>query len=220
MKNTLQTLKDTGVVAIARRIPEQHLVPMAQALYEGGVRLLEITFDQAKASSCIHDTTSAICKVRAAMGDRMAIGAGTVLTVAQAKAAVEAGAEFLLSATVDREVIEEGKRLGAIMIPGAMTPTEIENAYRWGADAVKVFPVGILGVRYLKDLSGPLPHIPFLAVGGINEKNMLEYIKAGAFGVGVAGNLMRVDLADSGRLEELTELAQSYTRQMHEVNYD
>ena len=111
------------------------------------------------------ETTRSIAAVAAELGSDLIVGAGTVLTTEQAEAAVKAGAKFLLSAVVDKAVICRAKELGAVMIPGAMTPTEILDAYRWGADIVKVFPAGTMGPDYLKAVRGPLPHIPLMAVG-------------------------------------------------------
>lgn len=209
MQDVIQIIRETGVVAIARRVPAGQIVPMAKALYAGGIRLLEITFDQ-QAEDNIAVTTAAIRSVCAAMGDAMAVGAGTVLTEQQAEAAVAAGASFLLSATVNQAVIQKAKALGVVMIPGAMTPTEIYDAYAYGADIIKVFPAGSLGTTYIKALRGPLPQIPLLAVGSIDVENTAAYIRAGTMGVGVGGKLMKPDFGAANWERELTQLAAGY----------
>lgn len=209
MNHVQSRIIENGIVAIARGIPIEYIVPMANALYAGGVRLLEITFDQSNANHLI-DTPAAIAAVREQMGDSMSIGAGTVLTPQQARVAVAAGAEFLLSAVVNRDVIETAKELEAVMVPGATSPTEIYEALALGADMVKLFPAGTLGVDYLKAVRAPMPHIPIMAVGNIDENNTASFLKAGAVAVGAGGRLMNLTWAKGGQYQKLTNLASAY----------
>jgi len=140
------------------------------------------------------------------MGDKMIIGAGTVLDVDMAKAAVNAGAKFVLSPIVDIDVIKTAKALGVVSIPGAYTATEIYNAYKAGADVVKVFPA--TSPSYIKDMAGPLPQIPLLPTGGISSANIAEYKKAGAFGFGIGSALVDTKkTVTANYLAELTENA-------------
>ncbi len=171
----------------------------------GGVRLLEITLNSPGA-------LGAIRQVAATMGDRLLVGAGTVLTPEEAAAAIGAGARFILSPSLDIATIQETRRFGAVSIPGAFTATEILSAYRNGADIVKVFPASV-GVHYFRDLRGPLPQIPLMPTGGVNLDNIREFQKAGAvaFGIGSA-------LVPSGQettkeaLQQLTAKAAAYVQ--------
>lgn len=205
----LELVKKYRIVTALRGVPSEKAADVAEALYCGGIRLLEITFDQSS-SVKIENTTDAIRKVKARMGDRLSVGAGTVLTVEEAEAAAAAGAEFLLSPNMNETVIRRGKEMGLGMIPGAFTPTEIVDAYTFGADLVKVFPAGNMGASYLKALKSPLSHIPILAMGGVNKENLNQYL-AISEGVGIGANIINLELVQENRFDELTELAKQYT---------
>lgn len=207
--SVLEQVKKHKIITILRGIPHSKAADTAEALYNGGIRLLEITFDQ-QSGTRLRDTAEAISRAKERMGSKMLIGAGTVLTVEEAKAAFDAGAEFLLSPNTDEEVIRYGKELGMGVIPGAFTPSEIQSAHRFGADLVKVFPAGNLGVGYLRAVKAPLSHIPMIAVGGIDGNNMAEFLEA-AEGVGIGANIADKRLIAEGRFSELTELAEGYT---------
>ena len=201
------------ITAIARRIPLDRIADSAAALCAGGIRLLEITFDQANPAN-LTETPAAIRAVRDAVGDRMLIGAGTVLTTEQARAAADAGASFMLAPNTDPEVIRCSNDLGLVTFPGAMTPTEIIAAYNAGADFVKVFPAGTLGIRYIKAMFGPISHVPMTAVGDITLDNMNDFLAAGMKGVGIGSNLVSKKLIASEDYEGLTALAMKYTSQL------
>jgi 2-dehydro-3-deoxyphosphogluconate aldolase/(4S)-4-hydroxy-2-oxoglutarate aldolase len=177
---TLEQILEHKIVAILRGCNPVNIVEISQALYEGGIRLLEITLNSPGA-------LDAIQQVAAQFGDRMVIGAGTVLTVEEVKAAVKAGARFILSPSLDVDVIRLTRDLGAVSVPGAFTATEILAAYRAGANIVKVFPASV-GPAYFRDIRGPLPQIPLMPTGGVNLDNIRDFQKAGAvaFGVGSA----------------------------------
>lgn len=209
-RNILDLVRKYRVISILRGFAPDQVPAVARALYAGGIHLLEITFAQ-HSPTAMADTPRAIRAVREEFGDRLAVGAGTVLTCAQAEAAAEAGATFLLSAVTDPEVIREAKSLGLGMIPGAMTPSEILRAYDSGADLVKVFPADSLGIPYLKAVRAPLSHIPMIAVGGIGAENFSDFLAAGMEGVGVGGRLADPALAKRGDLEEITRRAAQYT---------
>lgn len=171
------------IIAILRGAPPEDVVQIATILYESGIRLLEITMNS-------ENPLQAIEQVANKLGDEMIIGAGTVLDAQTAADAVSAGARFILSPIVKETVITAAKRLGVISIPGAYTATEIYNAYEAGADIIKVFPA--TSPSYIKDLRGPLPHIPLLPTGGITADNIGAYLKAGAIGCGVGSALVNV----------------------------
>lgn len=214
--NSIDRIKKYKIVAIARRVPVSEIIHTAEALYEGGIRLLEITFDQSS-SKCISDTVKSIESVRNALGDKMSIGAGTVVTKEQAQAAHSAGAEFCLAPDVNPSVIEEVKKAGLISIPGAFTPSEILSAWNSGADIVKLFPAGTLGLPYFKAVRGPISHVPLMAVGGISESNFLDYLNAGFCSCGIGSNIVRNDLIEKGQFDSITRLAMEYTSRIKEL---
>jgi len=215
-KETLQKIMDGKIVAIVRGIDSSKIAQLAQALASGGITCIEVTFDQS-APEKVKNTLDGIANIKAALGNRVCVGAGTVMTVEQVNQAAQAGAEYMISPNTDPEVIAETKRLNKISIPGAMTPSEVAYAYKCGADIVKMFPAGILGSDYIKAVKAPLKHIPVTAVGGVNPKNCADFIRAGACGVGVGGNLVSPNLVNEGRFDEITALAQEYTNALAEV---
>lgn len=146
-----------------------------------------------------------------AMGDRMCIGAGTVMNRLQAETAIQSGARYIISPDTNPDVIEKTCSLGALSIPGALTPTEIAYAYRCGADYVKLFPAGTLGLKYIQAVCSPLSHIPMMAVGGIDDKNLNSFLSSGLAGVGIGSNLVNLAMIANGQFEALTRLAQKYT---------
>ncbi len=208
-QSVLEKILAGKIVAIVRGIPSSKIVGLATALEKGGVNCIEVTFDQSSEEKA-KDTLVSIAAIKAALGDRVCVGAGTVMTVEQVNQAVDAGAEYMISPNVDEAVIRETKRLGKVSIPGAMTPTEAAFAHRCGADIVKMFPAGILGTDYIKALKGPLKHIPLTAVGNVNVENCADFIKAGAVGVGVGGSLVSAKLVDEGKFDEITATAKAY----------
>ena len=172
------------IIVIIRRIYGDTLMKLAEALYEGGVHLMEITFDQSN-PDCIKATGDSILALRERFGDGMRFGAGTVLTAEQVIAAKEAGCEYIISPNVSEAVIKTTKAAGLVSIPGAMTPTEILNAHDCGADFVKLFPAAYLGTAYVKDIRAPINHVGLLATGGIREDNFGDFLKAGCIGAGI-----------------------------------
>lgn len=172
---------ENKIIAIIRGANPDDVVSIAEALYEGGIRILEVTMNSANPLSVIEQVTGKL-------GDKMIIGAGTVLDAGMAGNAFHAGARFILSPILDEAVIEAAKRLGIVSIPGAYTATEIYKAHQAGADIVKVFPA--TSPSYLKDLAGPLPQIPLLPTGGITLENIGDFKKAGAAGFGIGSSLV------------------------------
>jgi 2-dehydro-3-deoxyphosphogluconate aldolase/(4S)-4-hydroxy-2-oxoglutarate aldolase len=199
-----------GLIVIVRGIKNEHLIPMAEAMYRGGVRVLEVTY-AADGSIPEEATQEGIRALKAHFGDRMSIGAGTVLSTHQVDLTREAGGEFIISPDVNPEVIAYTKEQGLVSIPGALTPTEAQTAHLAGADFVKLFPVTALGAEYVKAIRAPLSHIRFLAVGGVNENNMRDYLDAGACGIGVATAIVDKDAIARGDYDAITELAKRYT---------
>ena len=214
--NIMDQVYQGRVIAVVRGLTTEYMLRLTQALKEGGIGMVELTFNQ-KAPETWQDTAAAISAVRKEFGDDVAVGTGTVLTLEQFKIAADAGAQYIVSPTTDVEIIRTGKKQGLCMFPGALTPTEILTAYNAGADAVKVFPVGCLGAGYIKAISAPLSHIPLMGNGGVNEKNAAEFIKAGCCCVGAGGNLVNKEWIKAGEWDKITALAKEFEKAVHSV---
>jgi len=205
--STLSQILEHKIIAIIRGANPADVLKIAEALYKGGIRILEITMNSAQPLIVIKELNDKF-------GDRMIIGAGTVLDVESAKKAVAAGAGFILSPIVDAEVIKIAKSLGVVNIPGAYTATEIYYAYKNGADIVKVFPA--TSPSYLKDIAGPLPQIPLLPTGGVTLENIKEFKKAGAVGFGIGSALVNTkEEVTSEYLTKLTAKAQEFVKKVN-----
>jgi 2-dehydro-3-deoxyphosphogluconate aldolase/(4S)-4-hydroxy-2-oxoglutarate aldolase len=203
----MQSLSREKIVAIIRGISAESGDATAKALADGGIVFLEVTLNTDGALDMIS-------RFRADYEGRLRIGAGTVLDLGQAKEAVAAGAEYIISPNLDEEVVHYGVEQGVEVWPGTMTPTEIVRAYKAGASAVKVFPMGSLGINYLKEIRAPLNHIPMVATGGVNLQNINSVLDAGAIAVGLGGNLVDKQLVKDGKFDELRKLAQAYVNEV------
>jgi 2-dehydro-3-deoxyphosphogluconate aldolase/(4S)-4-hydroxy-2-oxoglutarate aldolase len=202
-EETTARIRESGVVAIMRHTEASLAVEAAQALVRGGVDVVEVTLNTAGAAQMIR-------QLRERFGDRMLVGAGTVLSPKGVSDAVEAGAQFIVAPNTDARVIAQCARLSVPAFPGAFTPTEIVSAWEAGADAVKVFPVSSVGPRYIRDLRGPLPHIPLVPTGGVTAQNCAEYIKAGSVAVGAGSDLVEKGVVDRREFEELERRARAF----------
>ena len=198
------------IIAIVRGVEPQKCIDVAKALYDGGIRMMEITFN-AKDSAGDPDTAACIGAIHKEFGADMLVGAGTVLNTRQVELTAENGGSFIISPNVNEAVIRRTNELGMLSMPGALTPTEIEAAHAAGAEFVKVFPVVTMGPAYIKAIRAPLRHIKMLAVGGINEKNLEDYLKAGVLGAGVGGNLANKEWVHAGEFWRITEVARQLT---------
>ncbi|NEW07615.1 bifunctional 4-hydroxy-2-oxoglutarate aldolase/2-dehydro-3-deoxy-phosphogluconate aldolase [Paenibacillus sp. SYP-B3998] len=196
----LKEIEQTRIIAIVRGVKEEHISSVAEALYRGGITVMEVTLNTPGALRMIEELQSTFT-------DRMYIGAGTVLDLDDAKKAVQAGAAFLVTPNMDEEVIRWAKSEDIPIFPGAMTPTEIVKAWKAGATAVKVFPCASLGIAYIKELMGPLDHIPMMAVGGVTEENIKQFLHIGCYGLGIGGSLINLKEIEAGRFEWITEKA-------------
>lgn len=201
----LTNLAKEKIIAIVRGIPKGSGELTAKALEAGRVSFLEVTLNTEGALTMIDE-------LRGKFGGRLRVGAGTVLNLKMAKEAIAAGSEYLISPNLDEEVLTFGLEQGVEVWPGTMTPSEIVRAYNLGATAVKVFPIGSLGVKYIKDLRAPLSHIPMVATGGVNLDNIKEVLGYGATAVGLGGNLVDNGLIQKGDFEQITKLAEAYTK--------
>jgi 2-dehydro-3-deoxyphosphogluconate aldolase/(4S)-4-hydroxy-2-oxoglutarate aldolase len=178
--NSLSQILEHKIVSIIRGADPNDVLKIAEALHEGGIKILEVAFNSPNALSLIKELSLK-------MENKLLIGMGTVLDTATAKQAIEAGAKFIISPSYNDEIIQTTKQLGAVSIPGAYTPTEIVNAFNAGGDIIKVFPASS-NVNYIKEIRAPLPHIPLMPTGGVTLGNIKEFQKAGAvaFGIGSA----------------------------------
>jgi 2-dehydro-3-deoxyphosphogluconate aldolase/(4S)-4-hydroxy-2-oxoglutarate aldolase len=184
------------MVMIIRGVPPDWAVPIGEALLAADVDVMEITLNTPQAL----DMISAL---QAELGEHMAIGAGTVLSAADAQRAFDAGAEFFVSPHLDTETIRFANEHDCMVVPGAFTPTEVFTALRAGADIVKVFPANIVGPQFFKDLQGPYGEIPLLPTGGVTVENAATYIQSGALALGVGAGLLNWQDLD-GQFERVT----------------
>lgn len=212
----LEYVKERKIVAIVRGLSPEYLIRLGHAFEEGGIGLMEVTYNQS-APETWKDTANGIEAVEKEFGDRLLVGAGTVITLEQVSMTYNAGGHYLVTPTTQPEIIRAGKALGLGLYPGAFTPSEILAAYDAGADAVKVFPASCLGPGYIKAIRAPLSHVPLMAVGGVNEKNAADFMKAGCVGLGVGGNLVNKEWIRDGEWEKITALAKEFKKAVAEV---
>jgi 2-dehydro-3-deoxyphosphogluconate aldolase/(4S)-4-hydroxy-2-oxoglutarate aldolase len=197
----LEQMLQHKIVAILRGVPAGEVVPVARALYAGGIRVLEVTLNSDQALMQIET-------LHHSLGHIMLVGAGTVLDIDDAKAARDAGARFLIAPTVDPAVISFARRHDLVSVPGAYTATEVLLAHKSGGDIIKIFPAP--DPAYIKNLLGPLDHIRMMAVGGINAENILQYQQAGAVAFGIASSLVKAAaVIDDNYLNHLTDTART-----------
>ena len=206
----INAIGEHKIIAIVRGVERERLIPLAEALYAGGVRLIEVTYNACGTPSD-EETAENVALLASHMKGRMYVGAGTVLTVGQVELTKNAGGAFIISPNVSEAVIAHTRFEGLVSIPGALTPTEIVAAHEAGADFVKLFPVGNMGSAYIKAVSAPLSHIPMLAVGGVTPDNLQEYRAAGAVGFGIGTNIVDKNLLKQEDYEGITALARRYT---------
>ena len=208
-EQVIELVLQTKLVAIVRGVYGQDCLNLAKALCEGGIRALEVTFDQSN-PALWQKTADTITLLNECLGDRMVFGAGTVTTVELVNIAKNAGAKFIVSPDCEPDVIRATVEAGMVSMPGALTPTEVLQAHKAGADFVKVFPAGTMGAAYLKAIAAPINHVRLLAVGGVNENNVADFMKAGAVGAGVGGNLVNKTWIAEGRFQDITALAKAF----------
>ncbi len=209
MEKIKELIRNEHMIVIVRGVKSEQLIPLAEAMYEGGVRLLEVTYS-ANGKVSDEETAKNIGALVAHFGNRMQIGAGTVLTEKQVALTAAAGGKYIISPNANPAVIAATRKAGLVSIPAAYTPTEIEAAYECGADFVKLFPVTSLGPSYVKAVRGPLNHIPLLAVGGVDLSNLADYAKAGVSGFGIGGNIVDKKKLETGDYAAITDLAKRY----------
>jgi 2-dehydro-3-deoxyphosphogluconate aldolase / (4S)-4-hydroxy-2-oxoglutarate aldolase len=199
----LARMLDRCIVAVIRAESPDLLVDVAEALLAGGVEVMEVTFT-------VPRVTEVLEKVAAKLGSRVLLGAGTVLDAETARIAILSGAEFIVSPAVNVEVIEMCRRHSKLVMPGALTPTEVVTAWQAGADIVKIFPSELTGPGYIKSLRAPLPQIRMMPTGGVNLETAEAFLKAGACALGIGGSLVEPKAVASGDLKRIEALAKQY----------
>jgi len=200
---TVQKISDTGIVAVIRADNGEILADVTQALLEGGVTAIEVTFTVPKAHQVLE-------YVADRFGDQIQLGAGTVLDAETARIAILAGAEFIVSPIVDLPTIEISHRYDKAVMAGALTPTEVVKAWQAGSDVVKIFPSDLTGPSYLKSLKGPLPQVRMMPTGGVNLETAESFLKAGACALGVGGSLVEKSAIEAGNMDRIRDLARQY----------
>jgi 2-dehydro-3-deoxyphosphogluconate aldolase/(4S)-4-hydroxy-2-oxoglutarate aldolase len=199
----LARVLNSGIVAVVRAPSGDLLADVAQALLAGGVEVMEITFTVPKADKVLE-------RVADRLGDRILLGAGTVLDAETARVALLSGARFIVAPTVNLEVIELCQRYSKLVMPGAMTPTEVLAAWQAGADIVKVFPSEVLGPNYLKALHGPLPQVLLMPTGGVTLETAATFLKCGACALGIGGSLVEAKAVAAGDMRRIESLARQF----------
>ena len=208
-EQVINSIKNEKLIVIVRGVEKEKLIPLAEAMYDGGIRLLEITYS-ADGKISDEETAENIKMLSAHFEGRMFIGAGTVLSEKQVELTKNAGGKFIISPDTNGDVIKKTRELGMVSMPGALTPSEVQAAHSCGADFVKLFPVCSLGAEYVKAIKAPLSHIDMLAVGGVHEGNMAEYLKAGVSGFGIGSNIIDKKALAEGNYEAITNLAKKF----------
>lgn len=209
-----EQIRHCKIVTIIRGLTTQQALSTAQAMCRGGLHVAEVTFDQTRPAA---QTAQTIAALRSAFGEEMLIGAGTVITREQLYAAQEAGASFIISPNTDPDIIRETKRLGLVSMPGAFTASEAAVCHAAGADIVKIFPSDSVGPAYFKALRGPLAHIAFAAVGGVDLHNIRSFFDAGVCCVGIGANIVDKQAVANGDYAAIETLARQYAQSVADI---
>ena len=207
----LRSIIEIGIVPVVRTNSAESAIQAIAAIYRGGIRAAEITMT-------VPGAIRALEKVAGELGDKIVLGAGTVLDPETARICMLAGAEFFVTPSLRLSTIEMVKRYSKVICPGALTPTEVLAAWEAGADVVKIFPCGnVGGPKYIKALRGPLPQVPMVPTGGVNLSTVADFIRAGAAAVGVGSELVSAAALESGDMREITEAARQYVSIVRET---
>ena len=201
------------IIVICRGVAEEEIVKVATALYDGGIRFMEVPFNQADPGS-FAATARKIKAVKEALGGKMHVGAGTVVTMEQFEFAKQAGAEIIVSPTLEEDVIAATKAAGLISMPGCATPSEMTKAYKLGADLIKLFPASMLNLKVIKEIRVPLNHLPLVCFGGVSADNIQEVLATGVVGVGVASSVLDKQALENKDYGKITALAKALTGQI------
>ena len=202
-EKTLQKIQDLGILAVLRGPSQELTLKMVEALVKGGVTGIEITFTTPDALLVVQELDKEF-------GEDIVLGMGTLTKTDQAIKAKDAGATFLVSPHTEEELAEAMTKTGLPVMMGALSPSEVMRAWSLGSDVIKVFPGSLGGPGFLKSLKGPFPDIPMMPTGGVSDKNLGDWFRAGAFAVGAGSNLCPKELAMAGDFDEITKIAERY----------
>lgn len=208
-EETIRKIEEHKLIVITRGIYEAELQRLADALYEGGIRAFEITYDPVDPDTLVRTKNNIEMLDRQFRGDLL-LGIGTVLTCEHVKNAKEAGAKFIVSPNFNEAIVKETLKEGLVSMPGCMTPTEICAAHDAGADFIKLFPAGTLGMKYCKDIYAPLHHVKYIATVGVTEETFRQYLELGFAGAGISSMLADQKLREAGNYGELTKRARRF----------
>ncbi|MFP4249962.1 MAG: bifunctional 4-hydroxy-2-oxoglutarate aldolase/2-dehydro-3-deoxy-phosphogluconate aldolase [Armatimonadota bacterium] len=200
---TINWITDCGMAAVIRAKSSDHLMQVADAIKEGGVDVIEVTMTTPNALEVIEEVANKY-------GDDVLIGVGSVLDAETCRMAILSGAEFVVGPCLDRDMIEMAHRYDKPVLPGAFTPTEIKQAWDWGADMVKVFPASVGGPSYFKAILGPLPQIRLVPTGGVNINTTPEFLRAGAVALCAGSALVDKQAVAEGRFDVVTDTARKF----------
>jgi 2-dehydro-3-deoxyphosphogluconate aldolase / (4S)-4-hydroxy-2-oxoglutarate aldolase len=205
----LESLREAAVIGILRADDASWSIEAMDALFEGGLKAFEVT-------TTTPNFAQIITKAAKRFGGKASVGIGTVLDAATAGKGIDAGAQFVVSPSLHKDVIDVCKERGVVSCPGTFTATEVVEAWKWGADLIKVFPASQVGPEYIKALLGPFPWVKLVPTGGIDTGNAADFLKAGAYCLGVGGFLFPKKAVSGGRYEELTERARAILEKARE----
>lgn len=215
MRNeTIAAIEEHKVFAIVRGLSPDNVRPTMQALIQGGIKLVEVTFDRKNGDS---NTLAALDILATDFSEQLIFGAGTVTTIEQVQAVKSLGGQFIVSPDFNPEVIKKTRELEMVSLPGVMTPTEAVQADAAGADFIKLFPGGLLGPSYLGALSAPLSDLKFIAVGGVNADNIANFAKAGAIGFGIGSNLVNNTMVENQEFDKIYQNACQYKQAIESI---
>lgn len=207
----VRRIRQIAVVPIIRTADSESAIRAVEAIAEGGIPCAEITMT-------VHGAVRALEEVAKRFGDRILLGAGTVLDPETARSCMNAGAEFFVTPSLNLRTVEFAKRYSKAIFPGALTPTEIVKAWEAGADAIKVFPCSALGgAKYIKALRGPFPQIEFVPTGGVSLTTLADFLNAGCSAVGVGNELVDAETVAAGKYDVITERAREFRQKVDEV---
>jgi len=202
-----ETIRKEKIIAIVRGVGKGSIVNIAEALLAGGIKILEVTCN----TEGVFEMIETLCEK---MGDKMVIGAGTVITTQLCERALEAGAEFMIAPDTNPDVIDYCVRQDVAVLPGAATATEILTAKRHGAKMVKIFPAADIGIDYIKRLRGPIDDVDFVAVGGVRPENIADFFSAGCIAIGVGDSVVPKEFVEKGDWQAITETARRYVQNL------
>ena len=210
MEKVIKQIEKEKLIVIVRGVAKDKLIPLTEALYDGGVRLMEITYDS-NGVTTDEETAKNIDMLVKHFEGRMFIGAGTVTKTNQVELTKKAGGTFIISPDTYVDVIKKTKEVGMVSIPGALTPSEVAQAHRAGADFIKLFPCSAMGVDYIKAIKAPLSNVKILSVGGVDVDNIDQYLNAGVCGIGIGAGIIDKKMIENDDYEGITKLAEAFT---------